>query len=251
VVTGGGSQPRRVGTGRAPEENAERRRVEVPVAVLATLASALLVALLAVAYLAGREAGRSRQAAPLAGPTPLASTGTPSPTPTPAPTTESPPPLAEGTPPTAGGWFPEPEPETEDLPVDGQGEAVVRYFETLESFEAQAEYWDDPQELATSLMSEMTTGDSSGFDRLVEAQRQAERGLVSMEVPAPCREHHDRTLALLREAVGLLTSVRSGVVAGDVQAVMAAATRARSLETEARELESLAQALKERYQIPD
>jgi len=211
--------------------------------------SALLAALLLIAYLAGREAGRNRlAAAPVAAPL-----TTPSEAP---PSTPSPPPATDSTLPTRGAAPPyvsEPSagPEPAPLPVDGDREAVVLYFQALDSFEQQAEYWDDPQELAMSLMSQMTSGDSSGFDRLVEAQRQAERGLVSMAVPAPCREHHERTLALLREAVGLLTSVRSGVAAGDLQVVMGAATRARSLETEARELEGLAEALKQRYRIRD
>jgi hypothetical protein len=236
-------QPRRRTPLRPRPEPRGRRRIEVPAAVLAGLVAALIGSLLLVAYLAGREAGRSASTSP---PAPGPSPALPAASPLPREESPVPPPPAA---PAFGAELGPPEPAAP--PDAGERDAVALYFRTMESFEEQAEYWEDPQQLASSLVGQMTSGDGSGFDRLVEAQRQAEQSVASMVVPVPCREHHERTLALLRQALGLLTTVRTSITAGDLQAVMSVATRARSLESEARELERLAEALKERYRVAE
>jgi hypothetical protein len=128
----------------------------------------------------------------------------------------------------------------------GQAE-VAAYFAQIEAYERQAKYWSNPQEFAMALIGQGAKGDTRGFEQLIQTHRQAQEQIESMTVPLPCQEHHRRTLALLRQALRLLEALQRGVASGSVGGLAALSGDARQLETQAREVDVLAADLKHRF----
>jgi hypothetical protein len=225
-----------------------RSGVEVPRGLLAGLVGALVLCLVALAFLIGRELGR-RQAAPsfaLAPPVPFVSLPTPAPPPAPLPESTAP---AWPTPMPSPGAGAEPAPE-QGKTAAGESQAVARYFAELDAVQGQFAELQNPERLAQALLQQLSSGDSSGFDRLLDTLRQARERLVAIPTPAPCEEHQRRTLELLDVGLGLVDRVRQGVLQGDAGALLALTSDARRLETDARELEALGQKIKAQYGLP-
>jgi hypothetical protein len=231
---------------------------------LALLAAGLIVALLVVAYLVGRESGRRATeaarvdppvAAPVGGETSELAFGhktppatvpqdgvRPNPVQPVAPWAPGEDPLDAGQ--QTPGWTDVAAPPAA---ADPQAAAVAVYFAELEGFERQAKYWSNPQELAMTLIGQGAQGDTSGFDKLLETHRAAERQIESMTVPFPCQEHHRRTLGVLRQALELLQKLQGGVASGDLDGLLSLSGESRQLEAETREIDALAVQLKRRY----
>ena len=76
-------------------------------------------------------------------------------------------------------------------------------------------------------------------------------GLMSRTktVPAPCVEHHRLTLALLGDAVLMLTKLREGIAAGDPTAVAGIASSGSGLEARAHAVEALGASLRSQYGV--
>jgi hypothetical protein len=248
-----------------PQPPGPRRDVvEIPRRVLMAAGvglTALLVAgLLVVAYRAGHESARAglQPAAPATVARPLA-TGSPTRLTAseaqPAATTgiasvdelpSAAPALANGAAPAAGATSP---PPTTAQAADPAREVVARYLSEVETIEAQARYWSDPQALAQTLVDQGTRGEASGFDRLIETNRTALARLRSLSVPDACREHHAATIPLMEDAIALLERVKRGMTAGaasleDLPAVAA------DLDRRGRQVDAAAAELKRRYRIP-
>jgi hypothetical protein len=258
------SNPRRPGpspASRPPRPGPARETIEIPKVWLALLAGGLLLALLVVAYLVGRESGRRATgaatldppaAAPMGGETSELAPLTPAPADRvyPDPVQPGAPWPLEADPPAAGpqapGWPGVAEPPAA---ADPQAAAVAAYFAQLEGHERQAKYWSNPQELAMTLIGEGAQGDTSGFDKLLEAHRAAERQIAAMSVPYPCQEHHRRTLAVLGQALALLEKLQGGVMSGDLEGLVLLSGESRELEAETRAIDALAEQLKRQFGV--
>jgi hypothetical protein len=126
---------------------------------------------------------------------------------------------------------------------------VARYFDELEVL-ASARYWDDPETLALSIVQELAGGGTSHIDRLGRLQAEVEAKVRGLSVPAPCQEHHRRTLELFGSAGQLLQAIGRSASAGDLAGVTAVASQAQRLEAEATQLRELENALRSRYGLP-
>jgi hypothetical protein len=227
--------------------------VVVPRSLLIALGAGLGMALLALAFLLGREtAPRAKSVAasratgndkdaptsPALEPSHVASLAPPSAEPetqaressTPYAATSSP-----GTPTTRAAVDP------------NLRAAVTRYFSELDAIEAVAKTWSDPQQLAMEIVQQSATGDSHGLDNLVVTQRQARERLRAVVVPDVCREHHALVAALMDEAIAMLNRLRQAVTAGDLDALQAITSSAHELEAQTKRLDALASSLKQRY----
>jgi hypothetical protein len=224
-------------------------RVAVSPWLLAGLGSALLLCLLVIAWLLGKESGRRLADKPRSAATaessspgferlPSRATRTANEAPAGVASAATP----EGTPPPAA---PEASP---GAPAD-EATAVARYFAELEAF-SSARNWDDPEDLALSIVQELVAGGSSRIDRLRQVQAEVEAGVRAMSVPEPCREHHQRSLASLAAAAQLLDAISGAAATGDLAGVTAAAAEAERLQTSALELRELENALRSRYGLP-
>jgi hypothetical protein len=129
-------------------------------------------------------------------------------------------------------------------------DAVARYFAELDAIEAGAKYWDDPQSLGMALLSQMQAGDTSGFDRLVDSQREARDRVSRLDVPTPCVEHHRRVTELLTVGVRMLEQVRNAAAAGDAASLLSLPGEAQKLAGQAREVDALGQRIRAEHGLP-
>lgn len=248
------SQP----TSRPPRPIPTRDTVEIPRAWLAPIAGGVLVVLLLVAYLIGRDSGRRATEAARVDPAAAFSTDGAAAAPVPAPV----PPIgtSPAVAPPLASWPPEERPSYTDQqqtgwadPVapqnaaDPQAAAVASYFAEIEALEQQAKYWNNPQELAMTLVGQGAQGDTSGFAQLLETHRTAQRQIESMTVPVPCQEHHRRTVGVLRDALVLLEKLQRGMASGGIEGLLSLSGEARQLEAETGEIDTLAAELKRRF----
>lgn len=223
---------------------------------MAAIVATLAVSLLAVAFLLGREWGRAGapSAPPAAGPAvivppPPASVAAPDRVP---PIEWTPPPVEAA--PAPAKDTPVEERRTEAPPSSASADTrrrdeVSRYFLETESLQSQGKYWSDPQELAKALVEQAGKGDTSGFDRLIEANRRVHAELERMSVPDPCAEHHRLTLALMEEGVTLVTKVRDASVSGNAQGLELFTTAGHDIEARTRQVDDLAAEIKRRFGI--
>ena len=230
--------------------------VTLPRGVVVALVAALLVCLGVTAFLAGRAsapAGPTIVVGPDAAPAQAAppTTFRTAPAPVPyippqdMPTTGPAPTLAAGPADTArAGVVPSLPPAA---PADAAG--VARYFQEMETAQASAKYWSDPQALAGSLVQGLAKGDRSGIDELLTATRGAHARMAAIDVPSDCAEHHRRSLELVVQGASMLEAIATGVTSGDIDGLGAFPAKARQLEADAKDVDALAARIKQRYGI--
>ena len=126
---------------------------------------------------------------------------------------------------------------------------VAEYFRRMDATQSAAKSFSDPTALAQEVLAQAMRGDSGGFDSLIAASTAARDGVRTMSVPAPCGEHHRLTLALLSDAVQMLTRLREGLAAGDPGAVAAIASSGSALESRAHAVEVLGASLRSQYGV--
>lgn len=126
---------------------------------------------------------------------------------------------------------------------------VAEYFRRMDATQSAAKTWSDPTALAQEVLAQAMRGDSGGFDTLIAASTGARDGVRTMTVPAPCGEHHRLTLALLSDAVVILTKLREGVTAGDPSAIAGIASSGSALEARARAVDELGASLRSQYGV--
>jgi hypothetical protein len=250
---------------RGARSSRGRDTVEIPRLWLVGLAGALVVALLLVAYLVGRESGRRADETARNRPAAAPMEYEPSEYADDDEGWEEEAPFPEDTAPTEsdsspGSWPPgdgslDTEPPAPAWPAaappssapDPQATSVAAYFTEIEALERQAKYWSNPQELAMSLVGQGAQGDTSGMRQLLETQRSAQRQIEAMSVPSPCREHHRRTVEVMGRALELLETLESGMASGNLEGLMALTGEARQLEADTRQVDALATQLKREY----
>jgi hypothetical protein len=238
-------------------------RVGIPVPVVYGGIAAIIALLLAVGFLAGRGStgGRSTTApAPMAVPSAAVRIEDPPPAPpaeAAAPITLAPHPATFGAAPVAprpAAGIPAAPLPASAVPAGAAASPALRrevaeYFRRMDATQSAAKTWSDPSQLAQEVLAQAMQGDSSGFDKLVAATAAARDGVRTMAVPVPCVEHHRLTLALLNEAVGILTKLREGIASGDPSGVAAIAVSSSAIEARARAVDLLAASLRSQYGV--
>ena len=241
--------------GFPPTPPAHTGTVVVPRALVLALSGLLLVALLAVAFLLGREAGRA-ETAPRdqladASPAPVEPAQARSEAPRPradAPEPARPAPSTSTTPrPPVPVPAPAPVAPVEP-PIDPRERAAVaRYFEEVEAIAGDNAGTGDPETMAMALLSQATGGDWSQFDALGDGQRTAVRRLRALRVPPACRNYHQQMITLLDAGATLLDEVRRGVQSGGLGALSTLTRTSQRLQTDAEATSRLADDLRQRY----
>ena len=247
--------------GFPPTPGARKGTVLVPRALLLALSGLLLAALLAVASLLGREAGRAETAPPdqladaAQAPVEPARTGRAAPrprtAPAPRPRRDDPEPArpSPSTTPRPPVPVPAPAPVAPAEPTIDPREraAVARYFEEVEAIAGNNAGTGDPETMAMALLSQATGGDWSQFDALGDGQRAAVRRLRALRVPPACRDYHQQMITLLDAGATLLDEVRRGVQSGGLGALSTLTRTSQRLQTDAEATSRLADDLRRRY----
>lgn len=229
-------------------------QVQVNRGVLMGLGAALTGALLVVAYLLGREAGRGAGVAVPASGAPPARTAPSSGAP--LPPAALPPFTAVSSSTAPGGRVPPAPagPPAEILappgnpdPRDPQRPAVQAYFQALDRI-APGQLAGEPQALAQEMVAGLGRGDASGFDRMVAQAEEARGRLAALQPPAPCAAFHQESLALLDENLTLLKGVKRALESRDTESSLGPLlARAQAVQARSEALERADKALRARY----
>lgn len=225
------------------------------------LASALGLALLAIAFLIGRVSAKpavitvAAPPPPVVGAVPSESAGFPPASVVATPETGDPTlPLRE----PVGSWGPgraiasttEPAPSLAPVPAPdptrpglaGDQPQIAAYFNQVDRIEDMGA--GDPQAFATSMVQSMSSGDFSGFDDLLAKARAQRQRLQSIAPPRACVEHHRLGLALASDSVAMLERLKAALMKGDSAALLGIATEGQTLETQANQLKALGEKVK-------
>ena len=127
---------------------------------------------------------------------------------------------------------------------------MAAYFATLDGLTKGLNLSGDPQAMAQQILMGAMGGDTSQLDSLIETQRLAVRRLTDLGPPAPCAEHHRRTLALAKKTLSLTENLRDAIVNGNAEGLMGLEATARDTEREAHDLEALDKELRQTYGLP-
>jgi hypothetical protein len=217
------------------------------------LTVALGAALLAIAFLLGRDSRPTPAAAPvfvampstappaISAPTAAAPADTEAPPAPPAPV--APAPLASAAP-TAAPAATSPAGPTDDP----MGAEVARYFAEVEALQAASKGWSgDPNTAAQQILKETVEGQGGGFDALVEANQRLLARLRAVQAPAPCAPHLRRTIETVEQANALLTKMRTAIRSGNQAALLSLVAEGQEVERRARETDALAAEIKQPY----
>jgi hypothetical protein len=224
--------------------------------VVAALGGALVLALVVIAFLLGRESQRGPapptvssvaapilehpRAAPPAPPPPAAAPNVAPPAPAPAPAA----PPAAPTPAAAAVDDPSgaaPPPTRGASPEQTERAALRAYLAVVDSIQVGPA--GDPQAFAQELANAAMGGDTSRLDALVRELGDAESKVAAVSPPGAAAAHHGALLAQLRQSRAVLSDLSRGLarkdpsilgrVAGQAQSMQAAAT---ALEREDKQL---------------
>ena len=229
--------------------------------LVAALAGALGCSLLAIAFLLGRLSATSDDGARVAPTRPADAAPSPSEFAAPSAILKSPTPSgADGVERAPGlnldRTVPQaPRIDAESTPwASGSGAAAPRSPPPLERTEittyfAQVDLLDDmgagdPQAFATSLLQSVSSGDFSGFDRLLTRSKSQRGRLQAITPPRACLEHHRLALALSADSVSMLERLKPALAGGDTTALMTLATEGQTLEAQANRLKTMAEAIR-------
>ena len=258
-------------------------RVTVPKWVLAVICTGLVLTVIALAFVLGRESSRggAGNSAQAISPAPVASTVVgvpPAPPPPPvavapqppapvaqpvttpadttvvvnaAPTTPHIPPPVYATP-SQGAVHPQTsvivtqKPGSTSAVVDEpEKAAVVAYFARVDNLQPGS-FSGSPEELVNAA----ATGDMSGIDKMITQAREGERAARSITPPAPCRDVHQQSVKLLGESIHMLVGLRAALAQGDAGKLQDFSLRATTTKAQAEDLERRQNAIRAKYGVP-
>jgi hypothetical protein len=120
--------------------------------------------------------------------------------------------------------------------------AITAYFAHMESVGDLG--GGDPQAFAGSLIQSVSSGDFSAFDQLLvkaRAQRDQLRGIAP---PNACAQYHRLALSLSSDSVAMLERMREALTRGDATALLTLANEGRSMETQANQLKAMGETIR-------
>ena len=133
---------------------------------------------------------------------------------------------------------------------DPDAAAVAAYFTRMDAVAAQVKAAQDPQALARTILDQTLSGNMSGFEDLIATQRTLQARMAEVLPPAPCREHHQRSLRLIGRAIALLERTRDAVAGKNPSDLASVATEGQAIEEEARATDALANDLRRAAGLP-
>jgi len=137
---------------------------------------------------------------------------------------------------------PSPRPAATDSPAsdDDDQAAVAYYLEQLDAIGGLDPSGIDPN----ALIQQAMRGDVSGIDTLIAQHKERQAAIARLPVPAACETHHARLTQLAADGLQVMVRLRSGIVTGDVQELMALQPAAMHLQSLGHEVSQLEAALR-------
>jgi hypothetical protein len=213
--------------------------------VLLAICAALMLSLLLIAFLLGRESRKDgvvvREQAARATYRPAEGE-----------TTAPPPSQPLSTEAFSSGFSPSPpaaQSPAASLYTGGgaEGESVRRYFRQVDGIGSSEEMSGDLNETASMMVQGAFKGDFSSIDGLINKCRRLQEQVRALEVPPPCAEFHRKTLGVLESSMGLYVDLRAIIQGGDLSGLTRLTEMAGQLKNSSRELESMQKEILSRY----
>lgn len=130
-----------------------------------------------------------------------------------------------------------PAPAREPVP-DNAGDAVSAYFQQVDLIRSN-EGTGDPQSFAMSLIKSGIDGSTSGFDRLIADSARMEQELQRLTPPPSCERYHQASVEALVEGREMLEGMKNAIVARDIEQLKAIAQQAANLQAKAEALSEM------------
>lgn len=118
------------------------------------------------------------------------------------------------------------------------GDAVSEYFLQMDAIRSNAGAG-DPNTFAMDLIKGGLGGATSGFDQLIADTDRMTEEIKQVLPPPTCVVYHEATLESLAEARGMLDSMKDAITTQDLQALNAIALQASELEARTKALAAL------------
>lgn len=128
-------------------------------------------------------------------------------------------------------------------------EQVMQYFSSFDQIGATAKSFDDPNAYAQQMLKQVTSGDTSGIDKLIESYQNFHDKIGQLAAPATCKEHQRQTMAVVRRSIGNLNDLKSAIGRGDINALTRITGDMKSVEEQSRQVDRLASQIKAQYGI--
>lgn len=131
--------------------------------------------------------------------------------------------------------------------VSAEQEAVRNYFQQMDAIGASEEMSENPQEMATAMAQGAIKGDFSRIDDLVTKCERLRGQVQALSVPPPCTEFHRKTLEVLDAGIQLYRELKKIIQGGDISGVTRLAEQAKLLEHAAKSLDAMKKKIISRY----
>lgn len=130
-------------------------------------------------------------------------------------------------------------------PKGGTAASSARaYFQQVDAIVGGSSAIANPKPIVARLLEQAVSGSPAEFDRLYEKTSQARADLEAVQPPAGCAEHHRLLLRQLSDAVALLDEVRRATESGDTRELAALSARGEQMQGEATRLRDVDRSLR-------
>lgn len=138
-----------------------------------------------------------------------------------------------------------PPPAKPKLPA-GESVKVRKYLEQVDSITAGTQSLGNPSDFANDLLNQSLMGDTSGIDSLLAQVRQSQSALTQIQPPATCKEHYQLLGQQLQGSLNVLQQLKKALVTSDTSGLAALAGQGSAMQAQAQRLQRLTAELKER-----
>ncbi len=142
---------------------------------------------------------------------------------------------------------PAPAPAERASPPDAERAAVAAYFDAIDHIQPTAMNG-DAEGVAGGIASALANGDTSSLDKMIRETEAAKASLAAVATPPPCAVHHRESLGSLDDALEVLRSLKAAMGGSDPSGALAAVSaRGNALRTRADALKREEETLRGRY----
>ena len=118
------------------------------------------------------------------------------------------------------------------------------YFRQIDSILQNTASIDDPNQFATKFLQQAMTGDYSGFESLIATTKKTKAAIEAVSPPPACREHHALLLKQVSQSVVLLADVHQAIASNDTSRLTSVAARGQEMQGETERFQELDRSLR-------
>ncbi len=129
---------------------------------------------------------------------------------------------------------------------DGSVAQVVSYFAKVDSIQA-GPAGISAESFAQQIAADAAQGKTEGFDQLQSDLDRMDQELRALAPPPVCKEFHDLTISSIQDAKSLMGDLRRTFTTGDAAGAMAIAGKAQAAQAKTEQIKELRTSIERRY----